>query len=126
MESPSKRSRLPCVLYCRSMKGLGRLIFWEYPRTSWQWDVIVAAILAFIFLTPRSVFQDTPRGANIVMLPSQQGFLLDPQLLDGVAEASRPAEASRLVRGRFKTPVAVTRVEPVVDSNGTLTGYVAK
>lgn len=108
------------------MKGLGRLIFWEYPRTSWQWDIIVAAILAFIFLTPRSVFQDQPRASNIVMLPSQQGFLLDPQLLDGVAETARPAEASKLVRGRFKTQVDVTRVEPVLDSDGVLTGYVAK
>ena len=31
------------------MKALGRLIFWEFPRASWQYDVIVALILAFIF-----------------------------------------------------------------------------
>ena len=59
------------------MKGLGRLVFWEYPRTSWQWDVIVAAILAFIFLTPRSVFRDQPKAANIVMLPSHQGLFFE-------------------------------------------------
>ena len=31
-----------------------RSIFWSYERGSWQYDVICAAILAFIFLTPRS------------------------------------------------------------------------
>src|ERR1035438_1611358 len=32
---------------------LKRFILWEYPRASWQYDVIVAIILAFVFLTPR-------------------------------------------------------------------------
>ncbi len=36
--------------------GLKKILFWTYPRGSWQYDLAVAAILAFIFLTPRSVF----------------------------------------------------------------------
>ena len=33
-----------------------RVIFWTYERGGWQYDIISALILAFIFLTPRAVF----------------------------------------------------------------------
>src|ERR1044071_3801866 len=51
-------------------------IFWSYKRGSWQYDVMVALILVFIFVTPRSWFRDQPRSAgaqHIVMLPSEEG-----------------------------------------------------
>ena len=80
---------------------LSRLIFWDYKRTSWQWDIIVTLILAFIFLTPREVFRDQPRAASIQMLPAQQGFLIEPKLLADVAEGDRPQKAAELVNQRF-------------------------
>ncbi len=36
--------------------ALGRILFWRYPRGGWQYDILCALILLFIFLTPRSVF----------------------------------------------------------------------
>ena len=36
-----------------------RFFFWTYPRTSWQWDVLCVLILVFIFLTPKSWFENT-------------------------------------------------------------------
>jgi hypothetical protein len=36
--------------------SLGHVIFWRYPRGSWQYDILCLLILAFIFLTPRAVF----------------------------------------------------------------------
>ena len=105
---------------------LGRLIFWDYKRTSWQWDIIVTLILAFIFLTPREVFRDQPRAANIQMLPAQQGFLIEPKLLADVAEADRPRKAAELVNQRFKTHTTITHVAPVFDdSEHEITGYMA-
>ncbi len=35
---------------------LSRILFWNYPRGTWQYDVACGLILAFIFLTPKSVF----------------------------------------------------------------------
>lgn len=32
-----------------------RVIFWTYERGGWQYDILSALILAFIFLTPRAV-----------------------------------------------------------------------
>jgi hypothetical protein len=35
---------------------LGRVLFWRYQRGSWQYDILCGLILAFIFLTPKAVF----------------------------------------------------------------------
>ena len=45
-----------------------RFLLWDFPRGVWQYDVMVALILAFIFLTPREIFRDYPRASNIVRL----------------------------------------------------------
>jgi len=108
------------------MRTLRRLIFWEYQRTSWQWDIIVTLILAFIFLTPRDVFRDQPRAASIQMLPAQQGYLIEPKLLANVPEADQPQKAAELVNEKFKTHTIITHVAPVRDeAEGEITGYMA-
>ena len=38
------------------MPAVSKIIFWTYERGDWQYDIISALILAFIFLTPRAVF----------------------------------------------------------------------
>ena len=110
------------------MKVLRRFIFWDFPRASWQYDVIVGLILAFIFLTPRELFRDQPRAAGVEMLPAEQGmelFWIDSQLLDGVPSASRVAQATVLVNRRYKTRQTITRVEPILDDEMDITGYMA-
>ena len=37
---------------------LKKIWYWSYERGSWQYDVMVFAILAFIFLIPARVFDD--------------------------------------------------------------------
>jgi hypothetical protein len=44
----------------RAFRALGRVIFWTYARGTWQYDVLCALILAFIFLTPRDFFAKPP------------------------------------------------------------------
>jgi hypothetical protein len=108
------------------MGTLRRLIFWDFPRTSWQWDIIVTLILAFIFLTPRDLFRDQPRASSIQMLPAQQGFLIEPKLLANVSQADLPRKAAELVDQRFKSHTIITHVEPVFDeTEHEITGYMA-
>jgi hypothetical protein len=108
------------------MKTLRKLIFWEFKRTSWQWDIIVTLILAFIAFTPREVFRDQPRAASIQMLPAQQGFLIEPKLLANVPVADQPQKAAELVNQRFKSHTTILRVEPVFDeAEAEITGYMA-
>jgi hypothetical protein len=111
---------------------LKRFILWDFPRATWQYDLMVGIILAFIFLTPRDWFRDQPRmphASSIAMLPSERGstvFWIDAQLLDGVAEQSRSARSTEILRTRTgEKRISVTQVEPVYNSESELQGYMA-
>ena len=41
-------------------QAIGRVLFWTYSRGSWQYDLMCALILAFIFLTPKEFFSRPP------------------------------------------------------------------
>ncbi len=42
--------------------GLQRTVLWSYERGSWPYDLMVLAILLFVFLTPRHWFHDQPQS----------------------------------------------------------------
>jgi hypothetical protein len=110
------------------MGNLSRFVFWDFPRASWQYDVIVILILAFIFVTPSSIFRDQPKAATVVMVPAEQGaglFWIAPQKLTGVPAAERVSKAADLVKAQYKRRVTLTRVEPLTDSEDDVTGYMA-
>ena len=95
-----------------------RLIFWDFPRGSWQYDLVVALILLFIFVTPRDWFGDQPRAANIVLVSNDHGsqqLFLEADLLSGISEANRPAKAAELIRRKTGKRVSVSSVKPIRD-----------
>jgi len=108
-----------------------RFILWDYARASWQYDVMVGIILAFIFLTPGAWFRDQPRvqHAAIIARPSENGgnvLFVDAKVLDGVPEPQRLDRLRAFLRTQPSTAkVNVTRVEPILDSEGELQGYMA-
>jgi hypothetical protein len=107
------------------MGALGRFIFWDYPRASWQYDVMVGLILAFIFLTPRNVFRDQPKAASIVMMPERGAYLIESRLLEGVSPEERTSKAAQLVNARYKNHASIVRVEQIMDDEGDVIGYTA-
>jgi hypothetical protein len=111
-----------------SVSGLKRFLFWDYPRAGWQYDVMVGLILAFIFLTPREWFRDQPRASSIVMLPSEHGatvFWMDAEQLSSIPESSQTGKASALLKARTGKSYNVVRLEPIVDSEKEIKGYMA-
>ncbi|HEY1240014.1 MAG TPA: hypothetical protein VGF16_05630 [Bryobacteraceae bacterium] len=111
---------------------LKRFIFWDYSRASWQYDVMVGLILAFIFLTPRDWFRDQPRipkASNIALLPAEKGtsvFFVNIESLAGVPENQRVPRLTQILRTQAADRrLEVTRIEPVLDSEGGLQGYMA-
>lgn len=112
----------------------GRAIFWAYERGSWQYDIICAVILAFIFLTPRVWFNDRPT-LGLSDLRHRQGvieigrtragseYLVDSRLVDSLAPLG-PGDAVRtILEGRLKHAVTIKSVEPVLDKNNVMLGY---
>ena len=106
---------------------LKRFILWEYPRGSWQYDVIVGVILAFLFLTPRGLFRDQPRIPRVSVISIAHGeFMVDPEFLTGIPENQWIAKTTPEVRSRAgNSRLTVTSVEPFMDSDGELRFYIA-
>ncbi len=103
-----------------------RFLLWDYPRAVWQYDVMVALILAFIFLTPREFFRDQPRTFDVAVLPSEQGanvFWLEGELLSGLEEEQRWAKATELISKRSGKKQTVIRLEPLFDNEKQTKGF---
>jgi hypothetical protein len=67
-----------------------KVILWSYGRTTWQYDVLCVAILAFVFLTPKGWFE---RG-ELACAPAHQNGLGAAQKLlirtTGAAVTAQP------------------------------------
>ena len=110
------------------MNAVKRFVLWDFPRAGWQYDVMVGVILAFIFFTPREWFRDQPRASSIVMLPSERGstvFWMDTEQFSSVPEAERTAQAGVLLKARTGKAYKIIRLEPIVDSEKEIKGYMA-
>lgn len=106
-----------------------RLIFWDFPRASWQYDVAVALILLFIFATPRDWFHDQPKASGIVLMSSLHGsnrVFIATELLADIPDQQRPARAEALIRQRTGKSWHVVRVEPIRDeAEQEIKGFIA-
>jgi hypothetical protein len=109
---------------------LKRFILWDFPRASWQYDVMVGLILGFIFLTPRDWFRDHPRiphASSIAMLPAEHGstvFWVDQQLLAKVPEAERVNKVTEILRARTgNRSLVISQVQAVSNSEEETQGF---
>jgi hypothetical protein len=90
-----------------------KIVFWNYSRTSWQWDVLCVLILAFIFLTPKSWFASNPPVQTTVVWAS-----------DLVGYQSDKAEIGRRAKQRLNRPNGqVSDVREQKDSSGKVIAY---
>ena len=116
-----------------------RTVFWSYERGTWQYDILVAAIVLFVFFSPRAWFNDQAQmtsstQAGQVLLqqtdPStgQEAYRVDFNLL---VPPPRSTELERRAHDVLQKSVPelrgqtfqVVRIEPVTDSDGTVLYY---
>lgn len=87
--------------------------------------MIVAALLLFIFLTPREWFRDqprTPQSSAISLMPGS--YWLEPELLAGIPEDRRNAQASSILASRYKKKQTVTQSQAIYNSEQELKGFI--
>lgn len=95
-----------------------KIAFWNYPRTSWQWDVLCVLILVFIFLTPKSWFENSAYQRTHM---GQAKIAVDT---DVVGAQLDKAEIERRARQKAGKPGAqVTVVRELHDESGRLIAY---
>jgi hypothetical protein len=110
-----------------------RSILWAYERGTWQYDLIVLAILAFIFLSPRAWFNDRPT-LQLTDLRHHQGivemgrvnksvrYLVDARLVESLEQ--KPEDAIPVIlRQHVREPFTVKSIVAVRDRNQVILGY---
>jgi hypothetical protein len=92
-----------------------KILFWSYGRTSWQYDVLSALILAFIFLTPPAWFatsermppashQNNSKAALKMLLPWSENLPANPGT-DELERRARELTNRSNLRVKGATPV---------------------
>jgi hypothetical protein len=114
------------------LRTIKKLFFWGYARNTWQYDVLCALILAFIFLTPQGWFDagaalKNSRGGE----PARSGEHQKPfasKVLLSVADNSPAQMARNEIESRVRAltgraDAEVLQVEPRRDASGKIVAY---
>ena len=133
--SPSQPvATAPTKVWGKIKLVITRSIFWAYERGSWQYDLFVLAILLFIFLAPRSWFNDRPT-LPLIDLRHQQGFvelshskegrtyLIDARLVESLAPQTTEDAIEVILRSRIPKSFTVKSIAPVKDRNNVILSY---
>ncbi|HTV56387.1 MAG TPA: hypothetical protein VMI06_15900 [Terriglobia bacterium] len=111
-----------------------RSFLWSYERGSWQYDIICAVILAFIFMTPTSWFHDRPT-LGLTNLRHTQGvievgkapdgwhYLVDARLVSSLAPLSPNDAIRQILERRLHRPVKLKAAGILRDRNHVVLGY---
>jgi len=91
-----------------------KIVFWNYQRTSWQWDVLCVLILVFIFLTPKSWFQNSE-------FRPQRTVIISAELVGAQADRGTIERRARELTGRPEGQVK--SINDLRDGAGKLIGY---
>ena len=67
------------------------IIWWNYERASWQWDVLCILIMGFIFLTPKTWFDKREKLAT-------------QNSREAVKQIAVSADKGRFIASRVETP----------------------
>lgn len=113
-------------------RTIKKLFFWGYARNTWQYDVLCALILAFIFLTPQGWF-DTGSAlkSHLIGEPARGGEHQKPvasKVILAVADNSPAQMAQNEIESRVRTltgrtDIQVVSAEPRRDGSGKIVAY---
>lgn len=118
--------------------AIKRTLFWSYDRGTWQYDILVVAIVLSVFFSPRSWFNDkaqvTPAPpAGQVTLQQQDASGLRTYRVDFhlLVSAPRSTEIERRAHDVLRKNIdelrgktfQIVRIEPVTDQDGTVHYY---
>ncbi len=92
-----------------------------------QYDVIVALILAFVFLTPKHLFNDRPSGAIFHEVRQTDDetrvFWIDPGALDRAAPEGAEPRLQELLEQQAGDDLRIVRTEAARDQAGNVRAY---
>jgi hypothetical protein len=125
---PTRQPRFAWLLTCKleDVRGLTttlkKIFFWNYPRNTWQWDLLCVVCLIFIFLTPKSWFASSERPmTNGHQSAIARTLVLRPEVIVNEADKSEIQQRVKELTGREQ--VEVVAVRRVVDKEGRIRSF---
>jgi hypothetical protein len=120
-------------------RGISNTIFWSYERGTWPYDMLLSAIVLFVFLSPRAWFDDQPQlgpaghQAQVQMLPEDPStttrtYRVDAHLLS-VPKRTPDLEIEthdvlrKNVDALRNRSFKIERIDPVRGEDGTILYY---
>lgn len=114
-------------MFGRIWARLRPAVLWSCRRGSWQYDIIVALILAFVFLSPQDAFNDRPSSPVVHEIDAREDgvriFWIESRGLRGSAPAE-PLLQELLQRQAGGEDLHILRVESTADGGGNLRAYI--
>ncbi len=99
-----------------------KLFFWNYARSSWQWDILCVVILIFIFLTPKSWFETGERRTVMAhQSPSASTLVVGAEVVEKAQDTPHLEQQLRTFTGR--SDLQVLSVRKMTNPDGKTTGY---
>lgn len=112
-------------------------VMWSYERGSWQYDIIVAVILAFIFLTPKDLFRDQPRppseapaealgeelGDVLNEEPGVTVFWVESSIVENTPQEQVSERLSAVLEQRTGKRLQIVDTRPSLDAEGQVRAY---
>jgi hypothetical protein len=96
---------------------LKKIFFWNYARNTWQWDVLCAVILIFIFLTPKSWLGNGKRAGLLThQNPTGATLILSPEVIANELDKGQLEQRIKALTGRPDAEIIAVR--KVVDQEG--------
>ena len=119
-ESPSEAEP---ALKSMILQAVKKLFLWTYARNTWQYDVLCALILAFIFLTPKSWF-DNGKPLTWQRHQTQTASTVLLGVPDNRGAELEKSEIEQRVRQLTNRPqIEVTDIRKRTDSEGKIIAY---
>ncbi len=101
---------------------LRKLFFWNYGRNTWQWDALCVIILIFIFLTPKSWFENSERRAAFAHPnPTISTVWVGSEVVENAEDKVRLEGRLRQLTGRKQ--LRVINVRKMTNEQGAVQGY---
>jgi hypothetical protein len=118
---PATLSRGCLLASVENVRGLfttlKKIFFWNYPRNTWQWDLLCVVCLIFIFLTPKSWFASGERAPeNVHPSPVAATLVLSPEVVANERDNVQIERQVKALTGREKFEVVAVR--RILDTDG--------
>lgn len=94
-------------------EAIKKVIFWNYGRTSWQYDVICLLVLAFIFLTPASWFTGKERAQ--LETPKVTRLIIGAEVFQAAQDSEARLQRVRELSGNPAANIAAWREQKSAD-----------